>query len=108
MNKKLCKECVVEYPATNEFFHLNKCVSHGLASWCKICVIKYNSNRKILKLEKLKEDLNDDFYYIPFKEKGIIRENLGNGVTRVVFLSNLRVKGEVRKNPSLNCFSTLF
>ena len=61
---KKCSKCGVEYPATNEFFHVHKGRKFGLASNCKKCKSEYKknytkiNNEIVLERQKLYRDAN--------------------------------------------------
>ena len=53
--KKCCTKCKTEYPATIEFFAVNKGHKDGLHSWCKACVCVNNAIWYKEHLEECKE-----------------------------------------------------
>lgn len=47
MNYKICTKCGEEFPATSEFFNIQKRGKFGLRSICKPCVAKYRQVNKV-------------------------------------------------------------
>lgn len=53
---KTCAKCKTEFPATSEFFGLEKRVKNGLRSWCRQCLRKANR-------EQIRERYQNDTEY---------------------------------------------
>jgi len=56
---KTCTKCLIEKPATEEYFALN---NNKLAARCKMCDSEYNKNYRKNNIEKLKAQRKEQYY----------------------------------------------
>ena len=54
---KVCTICLEKYPATIEFFNQDKHIKSGLDSMCKKCTSKVIKERRLIKIEKNKNNI---------------------------------------------------